>query len=90
MITCGFGSGGALVLALTLRAAPTREQDREAAALGQRFTSTTAGAVALGVTSAALVVAGVALLATGAQQHRMAVAPWGGRGVGGLVLQGRF
>ena len=74
----------------TRNGTPTREQDRDAAALGQRFTSTTAGAVALGVTGAALVVAGVALLATGARQHRMAVAPWGGRGVGGLVLQGRF
>ena len=74
----------------TRNGTPTLEQDRDAAALGQRFTSTTAGAVALGVTGAALVVAGVALLATGARQHRMAVAPWGGRGVGGLVLQGRF
>jgi hypothetical protein len=69
---------------------PSRKQDRDAATLGQRFTSTTAGAVVLGVAGAALVVTGAALLATGARQHRMAVAPWGGRGVGGLVLHGTF
>ena len=74
----------------TRNGTPTLKQDQEAAELGRRFTSTTAGAVALGVTGAALVVTGAALLATGARQHRMAVAPWGGHGVGGLVLQGRF
>jgi len=69
---------------------PSRKQDRDAATLGQRFTSTTAGAVVLGVAGAALVVTGAVLLATGARQHRMAVAPWGGHGVGGLVLHGTF
>ncbi|HEY0133531.1 MAG TPA: hypothetical protein VGB85_05610 [Nannocystis sp.] len=74
----------------TKNGTPTPKQDQDAAALGQRYTATTAGTVALGVTGAALVVTGAALLATGARQHRMAVAPWGGHGVGGLVLQGRF
>lgn len=69
---------------------PTQQQDADAAALGQRYRATTAGAVALGVTGAALVVTGATLLATGARQRRMAVAPWGARGLGGLVLQGRF
>lgn len=68
----------------------TPDELHEAAALGERYTATTVGAVALGVTGAALVVTGVALLATGARQQRMAVAPWGARGAGGLVLQGRF
>ncbi len=58
--------------------------------LDNRHIATTAGAVALGVTGAALVVTGAVLLATGGRRHRVAVAPWGGRGIGGLVLQGRF
>jgi hypothetical protein len=37
---------------------PTQQQDADAAALGQRYRATTAGAVALGVTGAALVVTG--------------------------------
>lgn len=40
--------------------------------------------------SAALVLTGAILLATGGKPRRVAVAPWGGRGIGGLVLQGRF
>ena len=68
----------------------TDADDRRAAALNQRYTATTAGAVALGVTGAALVVTGAVLLATGAREHRMSVAPWGARCVGGLVLEGRF
>ncbi|MBA3548593.1 MAG: hypothetical protein H0T76_19080 [Nannocystis sp.] len=68
----------------------TPQQDADAAALGKRYTSVTAGAVVLGVTGAALVVTGAALLAAGARQRRMAVAPWGARGIGGLLLQGRF
>ena len=68
----------------------TQQEQDDSAALGRRYTATTAGAVALGVTGAVLVVTGASLLATGARQRRMAVAPWGARGVGGLVLQGRF
>lgn len=68
----------------------TDADDRKAAALNQRYTGTTAGAVALGVTGAALVVTGAVLLATGARERRMSIAPWGARGVGGLVLVGRF
>ncbi|MBK7830736.1 hypothetical protein [Nannocystis sp.] len=68
----------------------TQQEQGDSAALGRRYTATTAGAVALGVTGAVLVVTGASLLATGARQRRMAVAPWGARGVGGLVLQGRF
>jgi hypothetical protein len=67
-----------------------RADDRQAATLNQRYTATTAGAVVLGVTGAALVVTGAVLLATGARERRMSVAPWGARGVGGLVLEGRF
>lgn len=70
--------------------AMTPDEINEAAALGRRYTATTAGAIALGVTGAALVVTGATLLATGARQRRVAVAPWGARGVGGLVLSGRF
>lgn len=68
----------------------TDADDRLAAALNQRYTAATAGAVALGVTGAALVVTSVVLLATRARERRMSVAPWGARGVGGLVLEGRF
>ena len=38
----------------------------------------------------ALDVTGVVLLATGGRPSRVAVAPWGARGVGGLVLEGKF
>jgi hypothetical protein len=58
--------------------------------LDKHHVATTAGAVALGVTGAALVVTGAVLLATGGRPNRVAVAPWGGRASGGLVLQGRF
>lgn len=68
----------------------TPQEAMDATALGKRYMATTAGAVALGVIGAVLIVTGAALLATGARQRRMAVAPWGARGVGGLVLQGRF
>lgn len=68
----------------------TDVDNQQAAALNQRYTATTAGAVALGVAGGALVVTGAVLLATGARERRMSVAPWGARGVGGLVLEGRF
>lgn len=61
-----------------------------ALALDQRYMSTTIAAAVLGTTGAALVVTGTILLATGRQPRRVAIAPWGARGLGGLVLQGRF
>lgn len=69
---------------------PTAEDDAKAEALRQRYATTTAGAVAFGVTGSALVVTGAVLLATGTRHRRVAVAPWGARGLGGLMLQGRF
>ena len=67
----------------------TEAETARAATLADRHT-TTAGAVALGVTGAALTVAGWVLVLTSAPPARVAVTPWGGRGIGGLVLQGRF
>jgi len=58
--------------------------------LNQNYRAATAGAVVLGLTGAALAVAGVVLVATGKQPAKMAVAPWAGRGLGGLVIEGRF
>ena len=58
--------------------------------LSQRYRATTVGAAVLGATGAALAVTGVVLLATGGRRPSVAVAPWGARGVGGLVLEGRF
>ena len=66
------------------------DQDRLVVALDRRYAATTAGVVTFGVTGAALVVTGVVLLATGGRPSRVAVAPWGGRGIGGLILQGKF
>ena len=63
---------------------------RQADMLHDRFSMTTAAAAAFGVTGGALVVTGAVLLATRGHTTRAALAPWGGRGVGGLVLQGRF
>ncbi len=68
----------------------TPAEDARVTALDNRYIATTAGAVALGVTGVALVVTGAVLMATGRRPNRVAVAPWGGRGIGGLVLQGRF
>lgn len=68
----------------------TDTEVRRANALNNRYAATTAGVVALGVTGAALVVTGAVLLATGVRPGRVAVAPWGGRAIGGLVVQGRF
>jgi len=59
-------------------------------ALNQRYRATTVGAAVLGAAGAALAVTGVVLLATNPRRARVAVAPWGGRGIGGLVLEGRF
>jgi hypothetical protein len=79
----------ALLLDTTTRT-PTEEDDKQVEALNQRHAATTAGAVAFGLTGGALVVTGVALLASGTRQRRVSVAPWGARGLGGFVLQGRF
>jgi len=68
----------------------TPAEDARVTELDTRYVATTAGAVALGVTGAALVVTGAVLLATGRRANRVAVAPWAGRGIGGLVLRGRF
>jgi len=68
----------------------TEAETRQAASLLQRYQATTAGAAALGVTGAALAVTGVVLLATGRRPSRVAVAPWGARGIGGLLFEGRF
>ena len=70
---------------------PTAHEEQQASNLQSRYQATTIGAAVLGVTSAALVVSGVALLATSRrQQTRVSVAPWGARGVGGVMLTGRF
>mgnify|MGYP000154940537 CR=1 FL=1 len=70
---------------------PTAQEEKQATDLQGRYQATTIGAAVLGATSAALVVSGVVLLATSRrQQTRVSVAPWGARGVGGLVLAGRF
>ncbi len=68
----------------------TETEAEEAASLQQRYRATSAGAAVLGATGVALIVTGVVLLTTGGHSPRVAVAPWGGRGVGGLVLAGRF
>jgi hypothetical protein len=75
----------------TTRGRPgTAEEVDAARALDRRYMGATVTAAVLGTTGAALVVTGTVLLATGRQPRRVALAPWGGRGVGGLVLQGRF
>ena len=68
----------------------TDMQTEQAASLRHRYQVTTASAAALGATGAALVVTGVVLLATGGRRSKVAVAPWGARGVGGLILEGKF
>ncbi|WP_434420956.1 hypothetical protein [Nannocystis pusilla] len=79
------------VLNLDTAGRPTSAaEDATAAALGQRYTSTTAGVIALGITGGALAVTGAVLLAMDARPRRVALAPWGARGLGGLVLTGRF
>lgn len=69
----------------------TDAQQQLADSLRQRYRATTAAAAVLGTAGVALVVTGAVLLATGRERRsRVAVAPWGARGVGGLVLEGRF
>ncbi len=68
----------------------TEAETTRFALLDDRYGATTAAAAVLGVTGGALVVTGVVLLATKRRQPRAALAPWGGGGVGGFVLHGRF
>lgn len=58
--------------------------------LDDRYSATTAAAAVLGATGGVLVVAGAVLLTAKRRPPRAALAPWGGRGAYGLVLQGRF
>ena len=71
------------------REASVAETER-ALVLRQRYSGTTVGAAVLGATGAALAVTGLVLLVTRGRASRVAVAPWGGRGVGGVVIEGRF
>ena len=87
------GQGERELWALQEETADRKATDAEtsrAAALHQRFQVTTATAAVLGATGAALAVTGIFLLATGERRSRVAVAPWGARNSGGLVLEGRF
>jgi hypothetical protein len=68
----------------------TKEEGSQVEALNQRYRATTVAAAVLGATGAALAVTGVVLVATLKRRPRVAVAPWGARGVGGLVLEGKF
>ncbi|MBL9102504.1 MAG: hypothetical protein JNL82_16200 [Myxococcales bacterium] len=68
----------------------TAAEDARFARLDDRYGAATAAAAVLGVTGGALIVTGAVLLAAKRRPPRAALAPWGGRGVGGIVLQGRF
>lgn len=79
------------VLNLDTAGRPTSAaEDATAAALGQRYTNLTAAVIVLGLTGGALAVTGTVLLARVIRPRRVAVAPWGGRGLGGVVLTGSF
>jgi hypothetical protein len=78
------------VAAATASRPATVAEDSRFARLEERYIATTAAAAVLGVTGGALVVTGAVLLAAKRRQPRAALAPWGGRGVGGIVLHGRF
>lgn len=68
----------------------TEAENMQVARLDDRYGATMTAATVLGATAGALVVTGAVLLAAKRRQPRAALAPWGGRGVGGFVLQGRF
>ena len=68
----------------------TDAEHAQVAAMDRRYHATTVSATVLGATGAVLVLTGAVLLATGGRRPAVAVAPWGGRGVGGLVLEGKF
>ena len=68
----------------------TDAERAQVAAMDRRYYATTVGATVLGAAGAVLAVTGAVLLATGGRRPAVAVAPWGARGVGGLVLEGKF
>ena len=68
----------------------TDAERAQVAAMDRRYHATTVSAAVLGATGAVLAVTGAVLLATGGRRPVVAVAPWGARGVGGLVLEGKF
>lgn len=68
----------------------TDAEREQVAAMDRRYHATTVGAAVLGATGAVLAVTGAVLLATGGRRPAVAVAPWGARGVGGVVLEGKF
>ncbi len=68
----------------------TDAEREQVEAMDRRYQATTVGAAVLGATGAVLAVTGAVLLATGGRRPTVAVAPWGARGIGGLVLEGKF
>lgn len=68
----------------------TDAEREQVEALDRRYQATTVGAAVLGATGAVLAVTGAVLLSTGGRRSPVAVAPWGARGVSGLVLEGKF
>ncbi|MBA3549805.1 MAG: hypothetical protein H0T76_25270 [Nannocystis sp.] len=74
----------------TMGRALTDGELQRAASLDRQFRGTTTAAAVLGAAGAALAVTGLVLLATRPRRAQVAVAPWGARGVGGLVLEGKF
>jgi len=84
------GRDMAVLRAITRGRPNTPEEENTGLALDRRYRGTTIAAAVLGTTGAALVVTGAVFLATGRRANRVAAAPWGGQGIGGLVLQGRF
>ena len=69
---------------------PTHNEENAATALNRQFRGTTAAVAVLGAASAALVITGTILLATGRRSTRVAVGPWGARDLSGFVVQGSF
>ena len=80
----------AALRATTSGRANTPEEEATGLALNKRYGGATIAAAAVGTMGAALILTGAILLATSGKPRRVAVAPWGGRGIGGLVLEGRF
>ena len=89
-VRAGIRDDVADLAATTAMRPATEAEDARFARLDDRYGATTAAAAVLGVTGGALIVTGAVLLAAKRRQPRAALAPWGGRGVGGIVLQGRF
>lgn len=71
------------------RALTDAELER-AATLDRRYRGTTAAAAVLGAMGAALALTGLVFLATPKRRSQVALAPWGARGVGGVILEGKF